>query len=481
MLGLRFIQVALMIIIDLAAFYVSMVLAILLRIYLVPHVSQSDFFAEELYWDHLNIWWIPLTLILTMAYESLYQKRIPFWQETWLLIKAISVALLIVLAFVSLGKLGAMVSRVVLVSLWVMLMVAFPLFRHLGKKILSSLGLWHENVLILGAGDAGRAALRGLEREVTLGYNVIGFLDDDVQKIGTVIETPHGQYRVFGPFKHFKKFVHMMKISTIIIAVPGLDAVRQARIVSEVQRYVSRVLVVPELKGIALLNTELCVLFMEQLFLLKIRNNLKSLHARIIKRCFDFVVSSLVIVFFAIPLLIIFAMVRLTSKGKAFYIQHRPGKDGKIIRIYKFRSMYVDGDERLAKALTADAKLAQEWKVYRKLKSYDPRVTLVGKFLRKWSLDELPQIFNVWKGQMSIVGPRPYIVNELESLREASDIILMAKPGLCGLWQASGRNNLSFDDRVKLETWYVLNWSLWLDVILMFKTAKVVLTAEGAY
>lgn len=481
MLVLRLIQVALMILIDLAAFYTSLVVAIAVRIHVVPLLSQDQVLVAQLYWDHLDIWWIPLTFILSMTYEALYQKRTPFWQETWQLIKAASVAMLIVLAFVSLGKLGPQVSRIVLVSLWLAMIITLPLFRQLGKRLLNALGLWHENVLILGAGDAGRATLRGLEREVTLGYRVIGFLDDDVQKIGTVIETPAGEYRVFGPLRQFKRFVHMMRISTIIIALPVLDAIRQARIVSEVQRYVPRVLVVPELKGIALLNTELCVLFMEQLFLLKIRNNLKSLHARIIKRCFDFVLSSLGIIVLAVPLLILYALVRLTSRGPAFFVQLRPGKDGRIIRIYKFRSMYLDGDERLSRALASDEKLAHEWQVYRKLKSYDPRVTPVGKFLRKWSLDELPQIFNIWKGQMSIVGPRPYIVSELGDMRETADIILMAKPGLCGLWQASGRNNLSFDDRVKLESWYVLNWSLWLDVILMVKTAKAVLTREGAY
>jgi len=478
---LQLIQIVLMIVIDLTAFYASIVLAILLPTYLFPSMSENNLYTTELYWDHLYIWWIPLTLVLTMAYESLYQKRLPYWQETWHIFKAICFAIVIVLAFVSLGKLNEQVSRIIIVALWCCLLILLPLFRWLGKRLLLLLGIWHENVLILGAGDVGIATLKGLEREVTLGYRVIGFLDDDLDKIHSTIQTPKGQYRVFGLIKHFKKFVRVMKISTIIIAMPSLEAARQARIVNEVQRYVSQVLVVPELKGIALLNTELRVLFMEQLFFLKIRNNLKSLYARIVKRCFDFAVSSITIIIFLPILLGVFLAVKLSSRGSALFIQHRPGKNGKAIRIYKFRTMYIDGETRLIQALAKDPNLAREWLIFRKLKTYDPRVTPVGKLLRKWSFDELPQLFNVWKGEMSIVGPRPYMVNEIDSLKESADIILMAKPGLCGLWQASGRNNLSFEDRVKLESWYVLNWSLWLDVILMLKTAKVLLTAEGAY
>ncbi len=470
-----------MIAVDLAAFYTALILAILFRTYVFPWLWEYKLYYVELYWDHLEMWWLPLTVILTMAYESLYQKRLPFWEETWHLLKAVTVAFIVIFAFVSLGKFSGQVSRILLLSLWAALIVLAPIFRGLGKKLMRLLRIWHENVLILGAGEAGLATLKGLERETTLGYRVIGFLDDDPEKIGSTFQTAAGQYRVFGQIKYFKKFATMMNISTIIIAIPSMDPARQTRLVSEVQRYVPRVLFVPDIKGIALLNTELRVLFMEQLFLLKIKNNLKSLHARVIKRCFDFVLSSLALLLLSPLLLLVFLAVRLTSPGGAFFVQLRPGKDGKIIRIFKFRTMYRDGDARLAAALEKDEKLAREWQVFRKLKTYDPRVTPVGKILRKWSLDELPQIFNIWKGEMSIVGPRPYIVSELPSLKEAQDVILMAKPGLCGLWQASGRNNLSFEDRVKLESWYVLNWSLWLDLILMVKTAKVVLTAEGAY
>ncbi len=480
----RAVQAFILVLIDLLAFYIALFSAIFLRAYVLPTSRFTPYQVPEWYFQtHLALWWMPLVFILAIAYEGLYFKRLPFWEEMRLLVKAVTIAFFITLAIVSLGKLTVNVSRLLLTTMWFVSLITFPSLRWIGKKVLSYSGLWKQNVLILGAGNAGRAVLKGLERENMLGYKVIGFLDDDPEKIGTTIKSTTNleEYRVFGQIHQFKKFVRIMKISTIVIAMPSLDPVKHSKMVSEVQRYVSHVLLVPQLKGIALLNTELRALFMEQLFLLKIRNNLRSLYAQIIKRCFDIIVSSLFLVVLSPVFLILYLAVKLTSPGPAIFVQKRPGKNGKIINVYKFRTMYLDGDKRLEKVLKENPELAEEWRVYRKLKTSDPRVTPVGKFLRKSSLDELPQIFNVFVGQMSMVGPRPYMISEIAQLEEAADIILMTKPGLCGLWQCSGRNELSFEDRVQLEEWYVLNWSLWLDIILMFKTAGVVLTAKGAY
>jgi len=143
--------------------------------------------------------------------------------------------------------------------------------------------------------------------------------------------------------------------------------------------------------------------------------------------------------------------------------------------------MYLNSDEILQEFLEKNPEAKKEWDKYKKLKSYDPRVTKIGKFLRATSLDELPQIFNVLKGDMSLVGLRPYLPREISDMGEYKDIILLTRPGITGLWQISGRNELTFQDRLKLDTWYVLNWSLWLDIVILFKTIKVVLKREGAY
>jgi undecaprenyl-phosphate galactose phosphotransferase len=143
--------------------------------------------------------------------------------------------------------------------------------------------------------------------------------------------------------------------------------------------------------------------------------------------------------------------------------------------------MYVNADEMLSGYLEKNAAAKAEWGRYKKLRDYDPRVTPVGKLLRRTSLDELPQIFNVLAGDMSFVGPRPYLPEEEKDIGEFSELIFLASPGITGLWQVSGRNILDFEERLKLAVWYVLNWSLWLDIVILFKTIMVVLKKEGAY
>jgi len=143
--------------------------------------------------------------------------------------------------------------------------------------------------------------------------------------------------------------------------------------------------------------------------------------------------------------------------------------------------MYLNHDKLLKAYLATYPDTAVEWQTYKKLKGYDPRVTRIGTFLRKTSLDELPQIFNVLTGEMSLVGSRPYLPREENDMKYHIDTILLTPPGITGLWQVSGRNKLTFDARLRLDAWYVLNWSLWLDIVILFKTFRVVLKKEGAF
>ncbi|HCR3979946.1 TPA: sugar transferase, partial [Citrobacter koseri] len=197
------------------------------------------------------------------------------------------------------------------------------------------------------------------------------------------------------------------------------------------------------------------------------------------KRTFDIVCSSLIILISS-PLLIYLWYKVTRDGGPAIYGHMRVGRHGKLFPCYKFRSMVMNSQEVLQKLLDSDPAAREEWERDFKLKN-DPRITPVGRFIRKTSLDELPQLFNVLKGQMSLVGPRPIISEELPRYDENVDYYLMAKPGMTGLWQVSGRNDVDYDTRVYFDSWYVKNWSLWNDIAILFKTVKVVLHRDGAY
>lgn len=202
------------------------------------------------------------------------------------------------------------------------------------------------------------------------------------------------------------------------------------------------------------------------------------------KRAFD-IGFSLFAIIITLPVMILIAIaIKLTDGGKIFFVQERPGLNGRKFKLLKFRTMYENNDKILKKYLNENPKAKEEWKKYRKLKSYDPRVTPIGKFLRKTSLDELPQFFNVLKGDMSVVGPRPYIYKEFDDYKIPENIrkkLLSVKPGVTGLWQVEGRNEATFEDRIDLDLKYIDNISFLGDIKIILKTIYVMLTGKGAY
>ena len=207
----------------------------------------------------------------------------------------------------------------------------------------------------------------------------------------------------------------------------------------------------------------------------------QNIACRIIKRSID-IIAGLVGIILLIPITIIVWFVRIAKKennGPMFFEQLRIGKDGKLFRMYKFRSMCMNADETLKKYLEENEDARKEYKKYKKLKK-DPRITKVGCFLRKTSLDEFPQFINVLKGDMSLVGPRPYLPREKEDMGEFYSSIIKVKPGITGPWQVRGRNKLKFEDRMKLDIEYVNNISLKRDIKIVWRTIEKVIKKDGA-
>jgi Undecaprenyl-phosphate galactose phosphotransferase WbaP len=197
---------------------------------------------------------------------------------------------------------------------------------------------------------------------------------------------------------------------------------------------------------------------------------------KIIKRCLDLVVGTILALMF-IPLLPIICMaIKVTSRGPIFFGHLRYGRDGKAFRAFKFRTMVTNADQ----ILEGHLELMREWQLNHKLKN-DPRITPVGRWLRRYSLDELPQLFNIMLGHMSLVGPRPIVESEIARYATSYDLYTRVPPGLTGLWQVSGRNNTTYEERVALDEYYIRNWSIWMDMYILARTFQAVLQADGAY
>ncbi len=262
--------------------------------------------------------------------------------------------------------------------------------------------------------------------------------------------------------------------------MPGAGKERLQGLINNLQHKVQRILFVPDIFGIAVTGTNLQHFFHEEAFAFEMKNNLSNPINIFIKRSFDIGVSILLLPILSVPMAVIAALIRLDSKGQAIFLQKRIGKQGAIFSCYKFRTMHENAEETLNGVLEKNPDAKLEWNTHWKL-AEDPRVTGVGRFLRSTSLDELPQIFNVLKGEMSLVGPRPYLPKEKPDMGSRDYTILLTKPGITGLWQVSGRSNTSYEYRMSLDSWYVRNWNLWLDVVILLKTIRIVIKREGAY
>ena len=198
----------------------------------------------------------------------------------------------------------------------------------------------------------------------------------------------------------------------------------------------------------------------------------------VIKRILDMALTFLLLLV-SIPFFLILALlIRLDSKGPILYTQKRLGKDGVPFDSYKFRTMFINAEEKLSELLASDPEAAKEYAIFHKLVN-DPRVTRIGRILRRYSLDELPQLINVVKGDMNLIAPRSYLPRELDAIGDYANIILKVKPGITGWWQVMGRNATTFQERLQLDAYYISNWSIWLDIYIVIKTVWVLISGQG--
>ncbi|MEO8603028.1 MAG: undecaprenyl-phosphate galactose phosphotransferase WbaP [bacterium] len=412
---------------------------------------------------------------LAFAASRLYTRRTLFWDETRRVVYACTLAALFAVAVSFAEKRATTTSRLVIGGLWLTTIVVVPLVRLQAKRLLAALGLWRKRVLIVGAGETGMQVLEKIRQNAELGYVPVAFVDDDPTKIGT----QQAGLPVRGPLGSVSRAIADLDIEDVVVAIPELPRGRLLHLIALCEGQVQSIRLVPDLFGLASVGVEAEDL--DGVLLLHMRWNLAKPWNLLVKRLFDLSVAIGFAVLLA-PVLIATAIaIRVDSPGPIFFVQERLGRGRRRFACVKFRTMHADNEARLQVHLAGDHGASAEWKEFAKLKSLDPRVTRVGRFLRRSSLDELPQLINVMRRDMSLVGPRPYLPSETERMGDLAETILKAPPGVTGLWQVSGRNHLSFEQRIRLDEYYVRNWSLWMDVVVLLKTVGAVLRGDGAY
>ena len=468
----RFFLPLLLMTVDYAALVAAVWTAYFFRNDILTALFPAQFTSISLPWARMYII-IPCAFILFMHFDRLYTRRLLFWQQTQEVFKVSVYAMLFLLVLMFISHIAGNVSRVFLATVWVTGFFYLLMVRFLTKKILTMTGLWQIPVVLVGAGKTAELLINAFESDNGMGYKIAGLVEDKKEF------SLRKSYPVIGTFEQAEEAVISTGVKDVLIAAPGLSRQELLDMVYRLQPYVDNITFVPDLFGVPVGDMELDTLFNEKAVLLRIRNNLANEYNRMLKRSFD-IIFSLAGLVFVLPLTVIIAIcIYIDSPGKVFYAHSRIGKGGKLFSCYKFRSMLPDSEEILAEYLKGTPAAKEEWDRDFKLKN-DPRITRVGNFLRKTSLDELPQFFNVLKGEMSLVGPRPIISAEVEKYGRCIYDYYLVRPGITGMWQTSGRSDTGYEERVQLDSWYVRNWSLWQDVVLLARTVGVVLKGKGA-
>ena len=418
---------------------------------------------------------VPLLFLGFLYARRTYVQNIPFWRIVRRIFWASIYAAVTVVLLLYFAQLGEEVSRlfVGLASFFIVLFLWAG--RYVCRKCVYALGLFRVPVLFIGAGRTAERVIRSFQFDAGFDYRIVGFLDDH-----PVSETLAAKYPILGGFDDAERIIRATGVRDVVITAPGLDPDAQVRLINRIQPLVSRVIVAPNLIGIPMGRLTAVSLVSEKIVLLQTHNNLSGRFNRFVKRTFDLVCSVLGLALVSPVMLAIAVAVYIDDPGAVTFAHRRIGRNGKTFPCYKFRSMVKDAETRLAQYLAENPAAREEWERDFKLKD-DPRITRIGHFLRRTSLDELPQILNVIRGEMSLVGPRPIVEKEIIKYGDHIADYYLVPPGITGLWQVSGRSDTTYDERVQMDSWYVRNWSIWLDFVYLIKTVQVVFKKEGAY
>ena len=382
-----------------------------------------------------------VTTIFTLNYEGIYTKRYDFWHECRQIIKALALSFVLILAFLAMTKSINEYSRATIVFIFANMIIIIPLSKLVIKTLLYHAKLW--------------------QREASV-YNNEPFITKEIFD------------------NHYLGYVMSKNPKTIFINSKGADVKNLHQVIDKEIQKVDEVIFVPLVNEYDLTQSTIYQLSNTRTNLIVFKNRLNSKYRLWTKKISDLSMS--IIIFPMLTPILVYIAYKIRKeepKSSIIFKQERLGIDGNVFVCYKFRTMLENSNDRLQAYLKKHPEEVEFYKIYHKYQN-DPRVTNIGNILRKTSLDELPQIFNVLKNEMSFIGPRPYMLNEKDKIGNDVNSVLTVRPGITGLWQVSGRSNIDFKSRVKLDTWYVKNWNLWMDLVILLKTIKTVLVRKGA-
>lgn len=449
-------------------------IVVLLLVFLVSmSLRLGDFGGLDRYF-YLNYFWVPaLLLLIIYAGNGLYPGiGLSAVEEVRRLSLSTGLIFLIVITITFLFKTTAVYSRLVFGLAWGATSILVPLGRNLVRHLCARFISWGEPVAIVGFPDRkvfevadffARFPTKGIVPRAVFVQNANQFNEETCYQ---VIDSQdiNGWPDRFG-------------IKTVLVVVPNWNWLGDN--IDKYRYTFERVVLTRQQKDTFSLSDSKTLDF-NQVIGFQISHNLLNPISMIIKRCEDIIISGFCLLGLSPLVALISLLISFDSPGGIYFRQDRLGKGGKVIKLLKFRTMYINGDQIFDENLKNDPSLSAEWEKYQKLK-VDPRLTRIGAILRKFSLDELPQIRNIFKGEMSLVGPRPIMISQKEMYGLAYHDYCQIKPGITGLWQVSGRNQTTFARRAELDMEYIQRWSLWLDIYIIFQTVKEILAREGAY
>lgn len=427
-----------LIVADLLSLFIAITFALLLRNVFKDYFELAPPSNASLY---IKFWIVYLIMFFSFYSLGIYRNRFDFWQELQRIIKGVFYTLVIILSVLVMTEQSEEFSRFILIISFILVAIILPFQKYFLKNFLFRIGLWRKDARIVGRDP--------FFSKHVFNNPYLGYIPSKQQRAKTL----------FIASSHTKEQIEVILHEALLSK--------------------QEVIFIPSVKSFDFSDAHIIHLFNARSNLIIVENNLLKKFNRIIKAIMDYILSLLILPLLLLVIGIIAWRIKLEDGGSVFFQQIRLGQDSQEFGCYKFRSMRENSDELLKNYLAEHPEEAAYYDIYHKYQN-DPRITKIGAFIRKTSLDELPQIFNVLKGEMSFIGPRPYMPSERKKIGENVDMILAVKPGITGLWQVSGRSDVDFSSRVDMDVWYVRNWSIWSDIVILLKTIQVVLGRNGS-